>query len=93
MRLRLDTSRLGAESHSISTVDVVLENRTRECKDPRDSIYAFLGMSTSQNMRLEVDYSQSIAQVSASFLEVTSKQLGDISFLRLAGIGAIRPPK
>jgi hypothetical protein len=67
---------------------LVGEGFSRECSNPRDKIYGFVGADATNLVSIAADYDKTVAEVYASFVAQVSEQKGELRILSWSGIGA-----
>lgn len=74
---------MGCEHHATSLLNILEEFRHFECTDPRDRIYALLGLpSIDRSMRLpKPDYSKSVSEVYCETVKAIIQHTADLSIL------------
>lgn len=76
----------------LSLLQLLLLFNTSACSDPRDSLFALLGLASEQEPRLQVDYLNSAGEVFAEFAHQHLLTPGRDAFQLLQCAGAFRGP-
>jgi len=76
----------------IDLVTLVLQNRWRECTEPRDSIYAYIG-AAEDKLNMPVDYSKPVQEIFHDLFAIHAKVSGDLTLLSMSGLSTFGEEK
>jgi hypothetical protein len=86
-RRTLTDATVAEESSSYHLVAVILRNMWRLTSEPKDSVYAYLGVAEDQ-LEIVVDYNKSLQEIGMDVFIAHAKRTGDLNLLALSGLDA-----